>query len=211
MSLTFHSDDSFSFCSADMSTPCMSPHVHDPFGRGYFFLPSIHTSSKQAGRLPALLSLDPFNYRWEQVDRDKFGRKAEKAGSIMKSLARLGVYTPRRDISTHLTDVSFWSIGLVFLFAFASLPAWPCSFLWCYGVKIHYNLPFFTCFRRQILMTLNANSLQQHLNDKERGRLPPPKIFGVTICGVQFPVGNIQRRICTFGTESVMTKVNNEN
>ena len=55
------------------------------------------------------------------VERDKFGRKAEKAGSIMKSLARLGVYTPRRDISTHLTDVSFWSIGLVFLFAFASL------------------------------------------------------------------------------------------
>ena len=79
MSLTFHSDDSFSFCSADMSTPCMSPHVHDPFGRGYFFLPSIHTSSRQAGRLPALLSLDPFNYRWEQVDRDKFGRKAQKA------------------------------------------------------------------------------------------------------------------------------------
>ena len=24
-------------------------------------------------------SLDPFNYRWEQVDRDKFGRKAQKA------------------------------------------------------------------------------------------------------------------------------------
>ena len=51
MSLTFHSDDSFSFCSADMSTPCMSPHVHDPFGRGYFFLPFIHTSSRQAGSL----------------------------------------------------------------------------------------------------------------------------------------------------------------
>ena len=44
----------------------------------------------------------------------------------------------------------------------------------------------------------------------ERGRLPPPKIFGVTICGVQFSAGNIQRRICTFGTESVTTKVNNE-
>ena len=40
MSLTFHSDDSFSFCSVDMSTPCMSDvsHVHDPFGRGFFAL-----------------------------------------------------------------------------------------------------------------------------------------------------------------------------
>ena len=78
MSLTFHSDDSFSFCSADMSTPCMSPHVHDPFGRGYFFF-ALHPYIQQAGKLPALLSLDPFNYRWEQVDRDKFGRKAQKA------------------------------------------------------------------------------------------------------------------------------------
>ena len=29
----------------------MSPHVHDPFGRGYFFLPSIYTGSLRCSRL----------------------------------------------------------------------------------------------------------------------------------------------------------------
>ena len=79
MSLTFHSDDSFSFCSVDMSTPCMSDvsHVHDPFGRGFFARCAPPPVDPTAMR--PLCLLDPFNYRWEQVDRDKFGRKAQKA------------------------------------------------------------------------------------------------------------------------------------
>lgn len=67
-----------------MSTPCMSDvsHVHDPFGRGFFaLLPACCMMQSHCVPLAGWLarSLDPFNYRWEQVDRDKFGRKAQKA------------------------------------------------------------------------------------------------------------------------------------